>query len=317
MRGVPAVNSVTVRAPAKVNLQLVVGARRADGFHDVATAYHAVSLYDEVTVSAGSGRSVAGITVEVVGEDAAGVPADATNLAVRAAALLAQHSGVEPRAHLLVRKGIPVAGGMAGGSADAAAALLACDAFWRTGLSRDALVMLAGRLGSDVPFALHGGTAVGTGRGERLTRALSRGRYDWVFAVAETGLPTPAVYAELDRLRGSALVLEPRVSDGLMAALRTGDPVALGRAMTNDLQPAACSLRPPLRTTLETGAEFGSLGAMVSGSGPTCAFLVRDAEHGLDLAVALMAMGACRSVKRATGPVPGARVVDTSPPRGT
>jgi 4-diphosphocytidyl-2-C-methyl-D-erythritol kinase len=123
--------------------------------------------------------------------------------------------------------------------------------------------------------------------------------------------PTPAVYAECDRLRGKRVLAEPRVSDAIMAALRSGEPTALGRALSNDLQPAACSLRPQLRMTLDAGLEYGALGAVVSGSGPTCAFLVRDVEHGLDLAVALTATGACRDVKRAHGPVPGARVVSS------
>ena len=297
--------SVTVRAPAKVNLELSVGGLGADGYHELATVFHAVSVADEVTVNDDTG----GVTVEVQGEQADGVPLDADNLAVRAALLLAEHAGVEPRARIVITKGIPVAGGMAGGSADAAATLLACDALWQTGLDRPALHALASELGADVPFGLLGGTAVGMGRGQRLTPALARGRFHWVFAVADVGLSTRDVYAECDRLRAGRVLPEPRVSDALMAALRAGEPVALGKALSNDLQAAACSLRPQLRSTLDAGLEYGALGAIVSGSGPTCAFLVRDHEHGLDLAVALTATGVCRTVKRAHGPVPGARVL--------
>jgi len=210
---------------------------------------------------------------------------------------------------LHITKGIPVAGGMAGGSADAAAALVACDALWGTGLSRAELAELAVGLGSDVPFSLLGGTAMGTGRGEVLAPVLARGRFEWVAALAEDGLSTPAVYRELDRLRGGRAVPEPRVSDGLMAALRAGDADELGRAMRNDLQDAACALRPVLRQTLDTGREAGALGAMVSGSGPTVVFLARSPEHAIDIAVALSATGTCRAVKRAHGPVGGARVV--------
>jgi 4-diphosphocytidyl-2-C-methyl-D-erythritol kinase len=201
---------------------------------------------------------------------------------------------------------------MAGGSADAAGALLACDALWGTGLDRAGLHELAAGLGSDVPFALIGGTAIGLGRGERLTPALARGTFQWVFAVAEGGLSTPAVYAECDRLREGRVLPEPRVSDALMSALRSGDAAALGQAMTNDLQPAACSLSPGLQRTLDVGAESGALGSLVSGSGPTCAFLARDQEHALDLAIALSAGGVCRAIKRAHGPVPGARVVESA-----
>jgi 4-diphosphocytidyl-2-C-methyl-D-erythritol kinase len=222
---------------------------------------------------------------------------------------LARHVGRSPDVALHITKGIPVAGGMAGGSADAAAALVACDALWRTALPRNDLVALAAGLGSDVPFALLGGTAMGTGRGEVLAPVLARGNFQWVAALADDGLSTPAVYAECDRLRGETAVPEPRVGDALMAALRAGDPDALGAALRNDLQEAACTLRPALRRTMETGREVGALGAIVSGSGPTVVFLARGPEHAIDIAVALSATGTCRAVKRAHGPVAGARVV--------
>lgn len=299
------VDEVCVRAPAKINLALCVGGVRADGFHDLASVFHAVSLYEDVTATTADE-----ITVEVEGEGAASVPAGGDNLAVRAATLLAARTGVDAGVRLHVRKRVPVAGGMAGGSADAAAALLACDTLWRTGLSRDELRELAGELGSDVPFALLGGTALGTGRGDRLTPALARGEYHWVLALSDHGLGTPAVYAEFDRLQAGRVLPEPRVPDAMMQALRSGDPEALGGALVNDLQPAACRLAASLTQTLDVGTEFGALGAVVSGSGPTVAFLVRDNEAALDLCVALTASGTVGSVKRATGPVSGARVVE-------
>jgi 4-diphosphocytidyl-2-C-methyl-D-erythritol kinase len=295
---------VTVRVPAKVNLQLTVGPPRPDGYHDVVSIFQAVSVYDEVTV-----EPAEGLRVVVVGDAAGEVPVDGRNLAARAAVRLAERAGVRADVRLVVRKDIPVAGGMAGGSADAAGALVACDALWGTGLRRERLLAIAAELGSDVPFAVVGGTAVGTGRGERLTPALARGRFEWVFAVAAGGLLTPAVYAEIDRLRAGRAIPEGRPSEGLLTALRAGDAEALGRSLRNDLQPAACNLRPQLRMTLSVGEEYGALGAVVSGSGPTCAFLARDTEHSLDLAVALSASGLCRAVKRAHGPVPGARVI--------
>ena len=291
--------------PAKVNLQLVVGTERADGFHDLATVYQAVSLFDDVTALPGDH-----LTVSVEGEGAETVPTDDSNLAMVAARALADHLGVEPHAHLHIHKAIPVAAGMAGGSADAAGALLALDRLWDARLDRDELVELAAGVGSDVPFALVGHTALGLGRGEKLTPVLARGHFHWVFAFAETGLATPEVYAELDRLRAASVFPEPRVSDALMSALRAGNAVALGAALDNDLQRAAVSLRPGLAMTLDVGDEYGALGALVSGSGPTCAFLARDEEHALDLAVALTASGACRTVTSAVGPVGGARVVD-------
>ncbi len=300
--------SVTVRAPAKVNLQLSVGARREDGYHELTTVFHALSLYDDITAT-----DHQGLRVTVAGDrdvELEDVPRDDRNLAARAARLLAEHVGAEPDVHLHVRKGIPVSGGMAGGSADAAAALVACDALWGCGLARDELAALAARLGSDAPFALVGGTAVGLGRGERLTPALGRGRFEWVLALAEGGLSTPEVYRECDRLRAGRILPEPRVSERLMTALRSGESRSLGRALRNDLQPAACSLRPELRETLGVGEDAGALGGVVSGSGPTVAFLARDGEHALEIAVALGASAACRAVKRAHGPVAGARVTD-------
>jgi 4-diphosphocytidyl-2-C-methyl-D-erythritol kinase len=294
-------------APAKLNLALAVGAPRTDGFHEVATVYHAVSLFDEVIASTSEGLQVSIEGAKGVNID--DVPLDGTNLAARAAELLAAETDHAPDVHLHIRKGIPVAGGMAGGSADAAAALVACDALWGTALTRPELHALARRLGSDVPFSLLGGTALGLGRGERLTPALARGRFEWVFALADGGLSTPTVYAECDRLRRGRVLPEPRVSDVMMAALRAGDATALGNALDNDLQPAACSLQPQLMQTLEVGDESGALGSVVSGSGPTVAFLARDAEHALDIAVTLSASGVCRSVKRAHGAVAGARLV--------
>lgn len=298
-------DGVTVRVPAKVNLELAVGGPRSDGFHELATVFHAVSLYDDVTASPD-----VRVSVTVSGLQAELVPCDRTNLAVRAALLLSRRTGVLPGVRLHIRKGIPVAGGMAGGSADAAAALLACDTLWHTGLSRDELRELAAELGSDVPFALLGGTAIGTGRGEQVTAALARGVFHWVVALSESTLSTPAVYREIDRLRAGRILPQPRVSDRLMQALRAGDPHALGAALSNDLQPAAVSLDPALDRTLAVGLDNGALGAVVSGSGPTVVFLVENPEHAMDLSVALTASGVAADVRRVHGPVPGARIVE-------
>lgn len=298
--------AVTVRVPAKVNLQLSVGGPRDDGYHDLATVFQALSLFDDVTALPGDH-----LTVSVEGEGAEQVPDDDQNLALVAAHTLAEHTGAAAQAHLHIHKGIPVAGGMAGGSADAAGALVALDRLWETRLDRVELQALAATIGSDVPFALVGHTAVGLGRGESLTPALARGRFHWVLAFAQSGLSTPKVYAELDRLRKGSVQAEPRVLDSLMTALRAGDAVSLGRALSNDMQRAAVSLAPDLAMTLDVGDEYGALGAVVCGSGPTCAFLARDEEHALDIAVALTASGTCRLVKTATGPVSGAKVVSS------
>ncbi|MDT0448710.1 4-(cytidine 5'-diphospho)-2-C-methyl-D-erythritol kinase [Streptomyces hesseae] len=296
--------SVTVRVPAKVNVQLGVGPLRPDGFHDLANVFLAVGLYDEVTV-----RPADELRVTCSGPDAAQVPLDRTNLAARAALALAARHGRDAGVHIHIDKDIPVAGGMAGGSADGAGALLACDALWGTGASREELLEICAELGSDVPFSLVGGVALGRGRGELLTPLEAGGSFSWVFAVADGGLSTPAVYAECDRLRGTTPVPDPEPSAALLEALRTGDAAALAAAVTNDLQSAAVSLRPSLAATLAAGEEAGALAAMVSGSGPTTAFLTADAAGAEKVADALRSSGTCRAVRVAAGPVPGATVV--------
>jgi 4-diphosphocytidyl-2-C-methyl-D-erythritol kinase len=305
------VTAVTARAPAKVNLQLAVGPLRAHGYHDVVTVYHAVSLFDEVTVAPADHDSIV-----VTGEGADSVPADGTNLAARAAEALAQAVGPgckdSPGLAIRISKRIPVAAGLAGGSADAAAALVACNELWRTGLSQAELCELAAGIGSDVAFGLVGGTAIGVGRGERVTPALAAGTYHWVLAFATGGLSTAQVYAACDRIRatrGADERLEPPgLSNQLMAALRSGKAGEVAPLLTNDLQPAAISLRPELRRTLAAGTEHGALGGIVSGSGPTCVYLTKDARHAAALAVALAGAGVCRTVAHVVGPSPGAAV---------
>ncbi len=294
---------VTVRVPAKVNLELLVGPRRLDGYHSLSSVYQALSLYDDVTVGEADDW---GVTVS--GSLADGVPTDDDNIALRAARLVAERYEGEP-VHVSIRKGIPVAGGMAGGSADAAATLVALDHLWDLGLDREELEAIGAELGSDVPFLVAGGTAMGSGRGELLAPVLARGSYHWVLALGEGGLSTPAVYAECDRLREGTDVPEPVATPALMAALRTGDPHELAPQLVNDLQDAALSLRPDLADVLASGMEYGALGGIVSGSGPTVAFLVEGTEAGIDLAVALTASGSARDVRRASGPVHGAHVI--------
>ncbi|WP_405525528.1 4-(cytidine 5'-diphospho)-2-C-methyl-D-erythritol kinase [Streptomyces canus] len=296
--------SVTVRVPAKVNVQLAVGAARPDGFHDLANVFLAVGLYDEVTVTPAEE-----LRITCAGPDAVEVPLDRTNLAARAAIALAERRGLDPAVHLHIAKDIPVAGGMAGGSADGAGALLACDALWGTGASREELLEICAELGSDVPFSLVGGAALGTGRGEKLRTLEVGGAFSWVFAMAERGLSTPAVFREFDRLTEGLDVPEPVASEDLLDALAGGDPDALAAAVSNDLQPAALSLFPELADTLAAGSAAGALAGLVSGSGPTTAFLARDTGAAAKIADALRASGTCRTVRVASGPAPGATVI--------
>lgn len=295
--------AITVRVPAKVNVQLAVGAARPDGFHDLANVFLAVSLYDEVTATAADD-----LTVTCAGPDAGKVPLDRTNLAARAAEILAERAGLSPDVHLHIEKRIPVAGGMAGGSADGAAALLACDALWGLKTPVEELLAICAELGSDVPFSLVGGAALGTGRGEVLT-PVAAGAFHWVFAVADGGLSTPAVFREFDRLTAGTEVPAPQASPALLAALASGDPDELAATLANGLQPSALSLRPSLADTLAAGTQAGALAALVSGSGPTTAFLVRDAQSAAKVAAALDASGTCRSTHLATSPAAGATVL--------
>ncbi len=299
--------SVTVRVPGKVNLFLGVGDRRDDGYHELATVFHAVSLYDDITV-----RTADVLALRLVGEGAGEVPVDERNLAWQAAALMADHVGRAPDVEITIEKSIPVAGGMAGGSADAAGVLVAMNALWELGVPRRDLHAMAAQLGSDVPFALHGGTALGTGRGEELATVLARNTFHWVLAFGATGLSAAAVYAEIDRLRGTGA--PPRLADpeALLTALSAGDPHALAPLLGNDLQPAALSLAPELRRTLRAGGEAGALAGVVSGSGPTCAFLCDTAEAAVGVGAELAGAGVCRTVRVASGPVHGARVVPTT-----
>lgn len=300
-------STVTVRVPAKVNLQLAVGPREADGFHNLVTVFQAISIYDDVTITKTTPGS--GITIAITGDHTHGVPADSTNLAVKAAQLIADDYDFAVDIHIDVVKSIPVAGGMAGGSADAAAVIVGLNDLFNLEMSREEMLEFGAQLGSDVPFMITGGTAIGQGRGDQLTAALSRGTYHWVLALSTVGLSTPAVYQECDRLRAGLDIAAPQTSDALMQSLLAADPKAVGLSLQNDLQSAACSLRPALTLVLDVGEEYGALGAIVSGSGPTVAFLVGDEEQGLDLAVALTSSGVVGSVARAYGPVPGAKVI--------
>lgn len=300
---------VHTRAPGKINVFLKVGALLEDGYHDVAIAYQAVSLYEDVRAYPADDFSV-NVTGSV---ELSRVPTDARNIAIKAARLLARRTGYRGGVRLEIDKHVPVTGGMGGGSADAAATLLACDTLWGTALPREEMLHLAAELGADVPFAFTGGTAIGTGRGDQLSPALAKGQFQWVLALADFGLSTPEVYSELDRHRDRnsqdifPAPVAPTVEANVLQALRAGDPHMLADCLYNDLQAPALHLEPSLAAVLELGERNGALAGIVSGSGPTVAFLAADLDSALELQIALSA--AQLTVVRATGPVHGARVV--------
>ncbi|WP_323745557.1 4-(cytidine 5'-diphospho)-2-C-methyl-D-erythritol kinase [Arthrobacter gandavensis] len=308
--------SVTVSAPGKINVSLQVGPLRPDGYHSVASVYLALSLREDVTAAA---APQPGITVSVTGGGplqipVAGIPLGPDNLVARAAAALAEHAGIpDPGVNLIITKRVPVAGGMGGGSADAAAALLACNLLWKTGLDAAELSSLAARLGADVPFALEGGAAVGLGVGDLLTEAPAQAPLHWVLVASSgAGLSTPAVYGRLDALRaeaeaaGASPAPEPEAADPrLLEALRTGNAAALADVISNDLQPAALLLSPELVPVLDRGRALGALAGIVSGSGPTLAFLAADAVSAARLEAALRSEG--HNALAVHGPVAGAQ----------
>ena len=297
--------TVVVRAPAKINLHLGVGGVEDDGFHSLVTVFHAIGLYDDVAATRSASWH---LTVEAADHiDPVAVPRDEQNIVTRGAQLLAAHHGRPMQASVLITKTIPVAGGMAGGSADAAAALVGLDRLWGLHTSDRDLLALAAELGSDVPFSLIGGTAVGTGRGHLVEPVEDHGTWWWVAVPSTEGLSTPAVYRHFDKLFPQAG--EPAGAEAVLAALATGDPGVLARALHNDLQTAALDLRPDLATVIETGESAGALRGIVSGSGPTCVFLAAGPDEARLLAHELRERGYPVALP-APGPVAGTVVVN-------
>lgn len=299
--------SVTVKVPAKINLQLSVGPLQSDGFHELATVFQAVSLFDEVKISKAAKDS--GITLKISGVK--DLPTDSSNLAWRAAELMADKYGSSKDLQIEIKKEIPVAGGMAGGSANAAAVLIGLDALFDLKIARSELMSTGSTIGSDVPFSIMGNVAIGRGHGDQLNSVLSRGNYLWVLAFSNQGLSTPAVYKECDRLRAGMSITNPTINETLLQALASGDAKLLGKSLVNDLQAAACSLKPSLRLILDVGNEYGALGSIVSGSGPTVAFLVSDQDHALDLTVALSGSGVVSNAISVNAPVSGAKIIES------
>jgi len=295
----------TIRVPAKINLSLKVSSLGDDGFHKLATVFHAVSIYDEITISKVKPGAE---EITIGGSQAHKVPTNKENLVAKALREFAKHVSQPIYARIHIDKDIPVAGGMAGGSADAAATIIGINHLWEFHLTIDELNAIAAKVGSDVAFLLHGNTAMGLNRGEELTPILHRNSLHWVIATNDDGLSTPEVYAEFDHLNSNIDLGPPEISLELLKALAHGDPHEVAKNLVNDLQPAALSLKPELRRLLRAGQEAGALAGIVSGSGPTVVFLCFDDTSAQDIALDLSISGTCTSAVTAYGPVPGARV---------
>lgn len=303
--------SVTVRAPAKINVYLGVGRVRPDGYHPLETVYQAVSLYDDVTVTdAEDGIWSVSTIADGVHVELGDVPDDDRNIAIRAGRAMASHHRLDRAAAIQIRKTIPVAGGMAGGSADAAATLVAIDRLWNLDTSDEDLLAIAADLGSDVPFALVGGTATGTGRGEVVTRVEDTGTWWWVVVFNDEGLATPSVYGAFDLLEGGDH--DYRIKAAMLDVLRQGsDSDSLSVFIDNDLEDAAFHLRPDLAATAEAALECGATMTVLSGSGPTMLAIASDAEEARGIAARLAERGFDKTAI-VHGPVAGAHVVDYS-----
>lgn len=304
----PSRHRVVVRAPGKINLSLGVGAVDDRGYHALATVFQAVDLYETITATRAEGLSLE-VTSEVPGD----IPLDGSNLALRAAELLRTEHDVQDGAALHIHKQVPVAGGMGGGSADAAAALVALDRLWGLGLSGERLRALGGRLGADVPFAMLGHTALGRGNGADLTTVLTHGEWTWLLAVPGGHLSTPAVFRRFDEIvaRGGRVPpAQPAVDDRQLQALSSGNIELLADTLHNDLQAAAFALHPGLEPVVEAAEQLGASAALVSGSGPTVAVLVEDESQARSIAAGLMRDGLVESCLVARGSAPGASVLE-------
>lgn len=305
--------SVVARAPGKINCYFRVGPPREDGYHSVASLYLAVSLYEDVAATARDDEDIQVFLHpdSTAVSDPESFPLGPENLVVKAAMLLREHTGHYAGVDLCITKRVPIAGGMGGGSADAAATLVACNALWGTGLTREELSRLGARLGADVPFALQGGAAVGLGVGDELAPLLLRTRTDWVLVPASYGLSTPRVYGMLDRLRANEVVETPtEVDPRMVGALLDGDLDALAPLLVNDMTRAALALAPELGVVRDVGEAAGALHALVSGSGPTLALLARDQPHGAEI-IAQLSDEAGVATLQVHGPVPGAGILPT------
>lgn len=310
------VREIVASAPGKVNLHLGVGEARTDGYHDLVSVFHAVDRREVVRLLL-DGAPVAGPAVQSMrttffvdepDEDIDGPG----NLAWRAVEAVVARAGVAvPRVRIEVDKHVFVAGGMAGGSADAAAALVAANALvagYGEPLPDEELFEIAASLGADVPFSLMGGTALGTGRGDKLVEMLSRGRLHWVFINPKIGINTGGAFALLDDLRHGNPALLPHLdATELSQALTSGDVARVAAALHNDLEAPALSMRPVLKRVLGVAGDAGRR-AIVSGSGPTVAVLCDDADAARFAAEHLTEQFDGYEVFVAEGPDHGAQV---------
>lgn len=320
---------VRASAPAKVNLTLRVGEPSRDGYHPLVTVFEALHLREYVTVRT---SKTLGIRIDTTAHLPGGgideattramrdLPAD-SHLAGRAAKVLQRLAMAGPWAAtaagltITVDKHIPMAGGMAGGSADAAAALVACNELWELGLNPDQLETIGRTLGADVPACLMGGIALGTGRGDHMELLAagdpdpSEAGHHWAIALAHGGLSTSEAFAALDTAGGPQGSWKPLESlTGAERVALTGSVQDLAPALVNDLEETALSLRPELADTVEAARRAGALAVHLCGSGPSIAALAADADHARFLVEDL---ASCESVKAAlatSGPAEGARI---------
>ena len=270
---------IRLRTHAKINLFLRVLGRRPDGYHEIESIFHGISLADDITVRATEGHDV-DVDIQVARGPGTGVPKREDNLAYLAAQALIERGVTASGVSIDITKRIPIGAGLGGGSGNAAGVLVALNDLWGARLPTDDLNDLGATVGSDVPYCLTGGTMLVTGRGENLSSLPSPGDLHFVLGISDEPLYTKDVYERLDSLGTDGEV----GSAAMTLALGAGDAAEVAELLHNDLEPAAFSLRPELEELKKVILGAGALGAGLTGSGPTLFGLASDEDHGRDIA---------------------------------
>jgi 4-diphosphocytidyl-2-C-methyl-D-erythritol kinase len=289
-KGIGRARRLLLNAAAKVNLVLEVLGKRDDGYHELVTVMQTVDLSDRITLEDAD--------ILELRSNAPDVPADGRNLALKAATALRDAAGVTGGARITLDKRIPVAAGLGGGSADAAAVLLGLNRLWQLRWPVARLDEVATGLGMDVPFFLRGGTALATGRGERIERLRGRS-LGLVLVNPRFAVSTAEMYARVT----PAMYTDGRHAKTLCGGLGGRSPARLAASLYNGLQEAAVAAHPPIGRMRAALLAAGALGALMSGSGPTVFGVARSFEHARQIRRRLT-RGAwdCWAVRTLNGP---------------
>ena len=277
--GTEALVRARFRTYSKVNLFLRVVGRRPDGYHEIESIFHGISLSDEIDITITDGDDIE-VEMDVERGSDRAAPRIEENLAYLAARALVDRGLEATGVRIHITKRIPIGAGLGGGSGNAAGVLVALNELWKGALGADVLGEVGASVGSDVPYCLTGGTVLASGRGERLSSLPSPSDMHLVLGVSREPLLTRDVYERWDELAFDAEV----GSAPMTLALGAGDPREVAELLHNDLEPAAFSLRPELEELKKVISSAGALGAGLTGSGPTLFGIAEDDEHARDIA---------------------------------